>query len=69
MEANDSAVNLDTRAAATYLDCSYDLLVLMRRESRGPKFFKCGKSLVRYRRSDLDAWIDAQLEGRSMRNL
>jgi len=28
---------------------------------QGPRHFKAGEKLVRYRRADLDAWIEARL--------
>ncbi len=67
MTTKDSAVNLDTSAAAAYLGCSMGLLELMRRERRGPKFFRCGKSLIRYRKADLDTWIESNVDAGAQR--
>jgi predicted DNA-binding transcriptional regulator AlpA len=61
MTKKDSTESLDTSAAAAYLGCSIALMELMRREDRGPKFYKCGKRLVRYRRADLEEWMQANV--------
>ena len=47
---------LDTRAAAGHVGCGPSLLSLMRRQGRGPKYYRVGR-LVRYRAVDLEAWI------------
>jgi predicted DNA-binding transcriptional regulator AlpA len=52
---------LDPRQAARYLGVSEGVLRLWRSDSKGPRFFKAGLRLVRYRRIDLDAWIEARL--------
>ena len=36
-------------------------LRLWRSEGRGPRFFRAGEKLIRYRRADLDFWIEARL--------
>jgi predicted DNA-binding transcriptional regulator AlpA len=54
---------LDARQAARYLGISEAVLRLWRSGSKGPRFFKAGEKLVRYRRADLDAWIEARLSG------
>lgn len=43
---------------ASYLGTSVAALAQQRYRGRGPKFIKTGK-LVRYRRSDIKAWLDA----------
>ena len=45
--------------AATYLRMSYRALEDMRARGEGPKFAKVGTRLVRYHRSDLDAWLQS----------
>lgn len=47
--------------AARYLGISGAALRLWRSEGRGPRHFKAGEKLVRYRRIDLDAWIEERL--------
>ena len=43
---------------ASYLGTSVAALAQQRYQGRGPKFIKTGR-LVRYRRSDIKAWLDA----------
>jgi predicted DNA-binding transcriptional regulator AlpA len=47
--------------AAHYLGVSGAVLRLWRSEGKGPRHFKAGEKLVRYRRADLDAWVEARL--------
>jgi excisionase family DNA binding protein len=47
--------------AAKYLGISEASLRLWRSEGKGPRHFRAGEKLVRYRRADLDAWIEARL--------
>ena len=47
--------------AAKYLGVSEAVLRLWRSEGKGPRHFKAGEKLVRYRRTDLDVWIEARL--------
>lgn len=51
---------LNSRQAATYLGCSDSVLRLWRSQGQGPRYFRAGK-LIRYRRADLDSWIEARL--------
>lgn len=48
---------LDTKAAASYVGCTANHLAQLRMRRQGPAYFKHG-SLVRYRRSALDDWIN-----------
>ena len=52
---------LTPRQAAQYIGVSDAALRLWRSEGRGPRFFRAGEKLVRYRRTDLDSWIEARL--------
>jgi excisionase family DNA binding protein len=52
---------LTPRQAAKYLGISDGALRLWRSRGEGPRYFRAGGKLVRYRRSDLDAWIDTRL--------
>ena len=47
--------------AAKYLGISEAVLRLWRSEGKGPRYFRAGEKLVRYRRTDLDSWIEARL--------
>lgn len=47
--------------AAKYLGVSEAALRLWRSEGKGPRHFKAGEKLIRYRRADLDLWIEARL--------
>ena len=47
--------------AAKYLGISEAALRLWRSEGRGPRHFRAGEKLVRYRRADLEAWIEERL--------
>ena len=52
---------LTPRQAAHYIGVSDAALRLWRSEGRGPRFFRAGQKLIRYRRADLDLWIEARL--------
>lgn len=47
--------------AAKYVGISEAALRLWRSEGKGPRHFKAGEKLVRYRRADLDQWIEERL--------
>jgi predicted DNA-binding transcriptional regulator AlpA len=49
--------------AAEYLGCSGALLRLQRRLENGPRYYRLGSRLVRYRRNDLDKWIATHSRG------
>jgi predicted DNA-binding transcriptional regulator AlpA len=52
---------LNEKQAARYIGVSGAVLRLWRSESKGPRYFRAGQKLVRYRKSDLDGWIEARL--------
>lgn len=52
---------LTARQAAQYVRVSEAALRLWRADGRGPRYFKAGAKLIRYRRRDLDSWIEARL--------
>jgi DNA-binding transcriptional regulator YiaG len=54
-------LNLAEPAAAAYLNVSEAVLRYWRRNGGGPQFFRAGAKLIRYRRRDLDVWIEAHL--------
>jgi predicted DNA-binding transcriptional regulator AlpA len=47
--------------AARYLGISEAALRLWRSEGKGPRHFKAGEKLIRYRKVDLDGWIESRL--------
>jgi len=49
------------KQAGKYVGISEASLRLWRCEGRGPRYFRAGAKLIRYRKSDLDAWIEARL--------
>jgi len=49
------------RDAARYLGVSPSVLRLWRSEGTGPVYFRAGLKLIRYRRVDLDSWIESRL--------
>lgn len=51
---------LDTPEAASYIRLSKPTLERLRLTGDGPPYAKLGKA-VRYRRSDLDAWLASRL--------
>jgi len=59
MTENEST--LSPVKAARYLGISEAALRLWRAEGKGPRYFKAGVKLVRYRKADLDAWVEARL--------
>jgi excisionase family DNA binding protein len=52
---------LTPKLAAKYMGISEAALRLWRAEGQGPRYFRAGEKLIRYRRADLDAWIEARL--------
>jgi predicted DNA-binding transcriptional regulator AlpA len=51
------------RQAARYLGVSNAVLRVWRSRAKGPRYFRAGEKLVRYRRADLDTWIEKRLSG------
>lgn len=58
---NDQSNSLTPKKAANYVGVSEAVLRLWRSEGKGPRFFRAGEKLIRYRRTDLDSWIEARL--------
>jgi predicted DNA-binding transcriptional regulator AlpA len=52
---------LNEREAGRYLGVSAAVLRLWRSKGTGPRYFAAGEKLIRYRRSDLDSWIESRL--------
>lgn len=61
----DQQSTLTPIQAAKYLGISEGALRLWRSEGKGPRHFKAGEKLVRYRRTDLDAWIEERLSAQT----
>lgn len=53
--------SLTPKQAAKYVGVSEAALRLWRSRGEGPRHFRAGEKLVRYRRADLDSWIEARL--------
>ncbi len=49
------------KQAAKYVGASEAAMRLWRAEGRGPRFYRAGLKLIRYRKIDLDSWIEARL--------
>lgn len=58
--ASRGPADMDTRAAAAYLGLELRTLEDWRSKLTGPRFVRVSTRAVRYRRSDLDAWLDSQ---------
>lgn len=63
--AVSSADLLDESEAATKLSVAVQTLRNWRWRGEGPRFVKLGKRAVRYRRGDLDAFVEAGLTGKA----
>ena len=61
MRMTEQENTLNPLKAAKYLGISEAALRLWRTEGRGPRHFRAGEKLIRYRRADLDAWIEDRL--------
>ena len=61
MQEHDNHSSLTPRQAAGYLGVSEAALRLWRSRSEGPRHFRAGEKLIRYRRTDLDCWIESRL--------
>lgn len=49
------------RDAGRYVGVSASVMRLWRSHGKGPRYFRAGDKLVRYRRGDLDLWIEQRL--------
>jgi excisionase family DNA binding protein len=52
---------LDSKQAAEYLNVAVKTLQNLRWKGGGPRFIKLGERLVRYRKSDLDQFVETNL--------
>lgn len=55
---NDTREVMRPEAAAGYIDCAKRTLDDWRVTGGGPKYIKLSHRMVRYRRADLDAWLE-----------
>lgn len=49
---------MDTKQAADYIGIHEVTLKNWRRMNRGPKFYKVGPRRVRYKKADVEAWLN-----------
>lgn len=61
---SDPADLLDENEAATTLSVAVQTLRNWRWKGEGPRYVKLGKRTVRYRRGDLDAFVEAGSTGK-----
>jgi predicted DNA-binding transcriptional regulator AlpA len=54
---------LNTDQAARYVNMSRQAMSDMRHRGQGPRYSKLSARAVRYRRSDLDEWIESKSTG------
>jgi predicted DNA-binding transcriptional regulator AlpA len=54
------------KRSAAYIGVSSATLRLWRSKGEGPRYFKAGEKLIRYRKGDLDEWIEARLSASPM---
>jgi excisionase family DNA binding protein len=60
MEAASESNALSLQQASQYIGVSQAALRTWKRDGKGPAFFRAGK-LLKFRKTDLDAWIEARL--------
>lgn len=63
---SDTAKLIDTADAAELLGLAPRTLMRWRVERSGPTFIRIGNRSVRYRPSDLDAWIEQQAKVKAL---
>lgn len=51
---------MTTKEVATYLGVAVSTLLLYRATGEGPAYIKILRRLVRYRKSDVDNWLENQ---------
>ena len=62
MNTQQDLHTLTPRQASRYLGVSESALRLWRSRGEGPRHFRAGEKLVRYRRADLDFWVELEIE-------
>jgi predicted DNA-binding transcriptional regulator AlpA len=54
--------SLNEAQAAKYLGIAHNTLRAWRtRGESGPAYYRCGAKVVRYRKCDLDAWVESRM--------
>ena len=51
---------MTTKEVSAYIGVAVSTLLLYRAMGTGPKYIKILRRLVRYSKSDVDAWLEAQ---------
>lgn len=59
---------LPPQEAAKILNVAHNTLRFWRHERRGPAFVRIGERLIRYRRVDLEAWVERHRCDPALRN-
>ena len=57
----EQEIALTPKQTGKYIGVSKDTLRLWRSRGEGPRYFRAGEKLIRYRRADLDSWIQSRL--------
>lgn len=52
---------MDVHALAEYLGVAEGTILLWRKKGKAPRAYRLGRAL-RWRKSEVDAWLDAQME-------
>ena len=65
LEGWESDQLLDDRAVAELLHVSRNTVKAWRHSGGGPPSFRMGSRMVRYRKSEVVAWLEAQLDAGS----
>lgn len=53
--------SMTPRQASKYVGITENTLRFWRSRGAGPRYFKAGEKLIRYRLTDLDRWIESRL--------
>lgn len=61
MQKDNAAALLSAEQAAQYLNLSTSTLAKMRLRGDGPAYVKLGGHAVRYRRADLESFVDTNI--------
>ncbi len=58
---NENSGLVSTKQAAQYLGTSERFLEIRRMKGGGPPFIRVSAKTIRYRRSDLDSWVESRV--------
>ena len=59
MIISDPRERLWASEAATYMDLSRSTLAKWRASGEGPPYHRCGRRLIYYFKSEIDAWLES----------